>query len=362
MQLLLLSSLAFAQSADRQHVFGFQQEFFFGNAPHARNEALARAGVTLGGGTSSAFYNPASLGLVEEGNVMLSHSAPYYVLTGSNYLYAGASYRVLGPWVVGLAMNRFTVGPTTFTVDIGGVDYPIDVGSTTHLTLTNAVEVLPGLNVGVNVNAFLWKLFDDVPAGFGPNVDAGLHYRLALPGMPAGEHGLRAGASVTNVALQGVRYAAPDGFEAQNTFPTVMRLGVAYEAGWTVGLPGAGEGPLTVLGLVELQEVLNSPFRTAVQAAAEVGVYDVVAFRVGGYTESQDDFGVDNNRARVWDLTYGFGVRIPIDELTDGRAPIRVALDYTAIEPAPVVFRGTRLPNRSTITLGVDWAVPEGAP
>lgn len=354
--------VASALAQDGAYGTNFQIEYFFGLAPHARNEALGRAGAALPSGTSSIFYNPATLGDVEEGNVTASHGAPFFILSSSDYGFVGASYRVMKPWVVAVSWHRFAIGQTTFEINLGGVRYPVDNPKVDNLTLTNAVELLPGLHLGVNVNAFTWHYLNDVPRAAAVHLDGGLYYDLALPDLPDGAcHRVRAGVGVNNASLTRITFSDPAGTDYTEAFPVILRIGAVYEATVQIGVPGAGGGPLTVRGLVELQDVLNGAFDTALRAGAEAVLYDVVAVRVGGYTRTNDDLGNPVNRSRVSDFTYGFGLRAPIGALTEGRTPITVMLDYTALTPPIINESAPRMNNRRIFTLGVDWALPRAS-
>lgn len=353
-----LLATAFAQ--DGQYSQNFQIEYFYGAAPHARVEALGRSGVLLGGSTASVFYNPAAIGTVEEGNGYLSHAAPYFALRSANYVFAGASYRVAGPWVVGLNWNRFQIGDTTFQINLGGERYPVRRPTVDNVTLTNAVRLFDGFHVGVNVNGFRWKYLDDAPNAFALHVDGGVYYEHALPTLSTGAtHHIRGAVTVNNATATRITFEDPAGVAYTQAFPITLRTGVGYQITLPVSIPGAGTGPLTLLGLFEFDELLNGPIRTAFRGGAEARLYDVVAVRVGAFTDTVDDFGFENNRSRRFDVTYGFGLNVPVATLTEGRVPIEASLDYTALRPASYVFDGTRLPNRASFTLEVDWALPE---
>ena len=50
-----------------------------------------------------------------------------------------------------------------------------------------------------------------------------------------------------------------------------------------------------------------------------------------------DPVGFENNKDRIKDLTYGFGAIIPLFDLTDGKIPFRVNLDYCSLKQPPYI-------------------------
>ena len=72
-------------NAFSQYVYNFQSEYFFGNLPNESSEAMGRAEVALGGSIGKTFLNPAATGTVNNQELHLSTSGPFYVLRNSNY-------------------------------------------------------------------------------------------------------------------------------------------------------------------------------------------------------------------------------------------------------------------------------------
>jgi len=195
---LLLPLVAYAQ-----YNFGFQQEYFFGRLPSAQIEAMGRANVALGGSAASFFFNPAGIGLIEQQEVSLSFSAPFYALGESDYLFAGAVRRFRDNMVGGITLNRFAIGPSTFDININGARYPVDEPTSTNLAISYAIEPIEGLYIGTNVHRFFWKYIDEVPLTSAFMVDIGALYRLSLHEAAASFSRLQFGASLTNATFGG---------------------------------------------------------------------------------------------------------------------------------------------------------------
>ncbi|RMG67239.1 MAG: hypothetical protein D6722_13535 [Bacteroidetes bacterium] len=333
---------ASAQLGGRPYFPFFQQEFFFGNLPSPRAEAMARAGVALPGAPTSYYYNPAGIGTVEDWAAEATTSAPFYLLREADYYHAGFVKRFHPKLVAGLNLYQFAMGPSTFTVDIEGEDFELEAPTSTDMAATVAFEPLSGLQLGLTAHLFNWDLFDDVADARSLYLDFGALYTRQL----ASGDRLTAGLGVVNITGDEITFESPIGTTSSNVFPIVARLGLTYEKELRLSLPGAGDQPLALLVTTEYQDLLNNDFRTTFRLGTEAVLADVLAVRLGFFTQNQDDQGVANNRDRVSDITYGFGFILPLKRLSEGRIPARLALDFYAMEPPPVVFQGTRLPNR----------------
>ncbi len=345
---LLLCLLSLSLQAQRRDYYPFfQQEYWFGHLPGARAEAMGRADVAVGNSITSRFSNPAGIGLIQDQEVDLSTSAPYYLATNADFYFAGYAQRIHPKLTVALSVFQLAIGPTGFTVDIGGDNYPLDEPKSTTLTATVAAEVLPGLQVGLNANYYRMKFFDDVRASGSFFLDAGALYSLQLPN----EAELRAGVGVSNATFSEISFESPTGIEDDNVFPVTARGGVSYLQDFTINIPGAGEQSLDLLLTTEYQNLLNFAYRTAFKVGGEITLADVVAIRLGYYTRDEQDFGVANNRDRIHDFTYGFGFIIPTSRLTKGKLPFTLYLDYYALENPPVVYSAQRGPNKRGFAL-----------
>lgn len=356
---LFILCLLISHPVCAQYDFRFQQEYFFGNLPNARTEAMGRANTAVGGSVSSLFFNPAGIGTIGEQEVALSTSAPFYVLRESDYYFAGYARRLPHNLVAAVSVNQLAVGPTTFDVGINGVDYPLDKPTSTNWALTLAAEPLAGLHVGINANLFRWKLFDAVSASNALHLDAGALYRLALPSKGDCRQGLQLGMSVTNFSGASITYASPLGDEATSDFPTVARVGAAYLVNTAITLPGAGTGDLDITLTAEYQNVLNNDFRTGINLGAEAAFWKVFALRIGYLSHNIDDSGNSENRDRLADFTYGFGFIVPLVELTDETLPFDLHFDYVSLKAPSYTYSGRRLPNMRTYGLRLVWPLAE---
>lgn len=358
--LLLISQL------QAQYISGFQQEYFYGNLPSAKTEAMGMADAAIGGTVASTFFNAAGLGGVNSQEIYLSNSAPFYVLRNSSYWYAGYARRIIPRVILAFSVNNFGTGETIFDVDFGDQFYPITKGLTSNYALSVAGTPVKGLYVGFNFNFFRWKLFTDVKAANAFLLDGGLLYKLNLPEMNNLRHHAQFGVGVNNFTFSKINYEAPDGNTATNDFPVIGRFAAAYFLGTDVTLPAAGTGPLDFTFTVEYQTNFNSDYFNTFSVGLESMIWKVLALRLGYFTQSLDDLGNDEvNRNKIHDFTYGFGAIIPLYKLTSDKIPLSIHLDYLSLKPPSMRKDQTlkvttgRPPNMRTFNMRVVWTLKD---
>jgi hypothetical protein len=340
-----------------QYNYGFQQEYFFGRLPSGQIEAMGRANVAVGGSVASLFFNPAGIGLIDQQEATFSTSAPFYFLKGADYYFVGAARRFKPNMVGALTVNKFAIGPTTFDLTILGIRYPTDKPRSTNIALSYAIEPIEGLHIGTNVNTFLWKYIDEVPVTAGLHIDLGALYRMPLnEGEDRSSH-LQFGAAVNNLTFAGISFANPQGEKDFADFPAIMRAGVAFMANGPVDVGFLGLEKIGFTGTLEYQNVLNDFFRRGIRIGTETILWDVFAVRLGYLSHSLNDGGLSSNRDRMRDLTFGFGLIIPLQSLTNGKVPFNMNVDYVSLKQPPQTDAFGRLENFRTFSFRFVWVV-----
>lgn len=364
MRILFVTICLFISAAlSAQYTSGFQQEYFFGNLPSAKVEAMGMADAAVGGTVASSFFNSAGLGGIEKQEAYLSTSAPFYILKNSNYWYAGYARRIIPRLVAAFSVNNFAIGETTFDVNIGDERYPVTKGLTSNYALSVAGTPLKGLYIGFNFNLFRWKLFDDVNAAATFHIDGGLLYKLEIRDLEKLRHHAQFGVSVNNFTGSKITWEAPDGNKATNELPMIGRFAAAYMFGTDINLPVAGKGPLDFTFTLEYQSTFNSDFYNTFSVGLESVLWQVLAFRLGYFTQTLDDLGQEVNFDHIRDFTYGFGAIVPLNELTNDKVPLSIHLDYVSLKPPSTSDLSSlkvsvgRIPNMRTFTLRVVWTL-----
>lgn len=352
--LCLLASPVFAQN---EYNYRFQQEYFFGNLPYAKTEAMGGADVAIGGTVNSIFLNPAGLGLIDNQEIAFSTSAPFYALIRSDYYFFGYGRKINDKLTLGLSLNQIAIGPTSFSANINFRSYPTDFPKTTNLTLTAVYEVIENLQVGLNVNRIELKYFDDAPNASDFQIDLGAIYAVPLQENSRLQFGL----SMANITGGSALLTAPDGQTATSTYPVTGRIAAAYILNSKMNLPGAGEGDFDFTATIGYQNVFNSEYRNTIRFGTEAVFWKAIALRMGFFTQNVDDLNNPTvNRSRINDFTYGFGLIVPLKKLTNGSLPFDAHIDITSQkQPSFRITGGRRLPNMRAFGLRLVWPLGE---
>ncbi|MEO0899923.1 MAG: hypothetical protein AAFY71_26150 [Bacteroidota bacterium] len=329
---VLMGLIAWTGSLLAQYNSGFQVEYFNGHHPSARTEAMAKADVAMNDQVSALWYNPAGIGYLENQEIMLSTSAPFYALLQSDYYFLSYARRIHSKLVAGFSLNQFRVGPSSFDITIDGTRYPLDRPVTSDAIFTLATNPIEHLQVGINAHIFNWKIFDDVASTNSFFLDVGALY--ALP-VFSDKGRLNIGASLVNANRARLAFESPTGIRDSNVLPIILRVGVALKHGTEVSFPLLGTQSLDYSLTTELENYLNADFYTSIRVGGEAILAKYLAVRLGLYRMSLDDRGIEENFSSLIDFTYGFGIIVPISQLTDGAFPFDMAVDYNALENPP---------------------------
>ena len=336
---------------------GFNVEYFFGNLPSARAEAMGKSSVAIGAGLDAQFLNPASIGNVKVREIALSTSAPFYALRKSNYFYAGYAQRVFPKLAVAAVLHQFNTGTTTFDIGIGGKKYPyLDKPMSTNLSVAAAYEILPDLLVGTNINLYLWGLFKEISRDKTVFIDFGLQYEKQIFKNSELKQNAKFGFSLINATGATLTFSSPDDLQSTQPFPIIGRFGIAYERNGKISIPKAGSGDFDFIFTIEHQNVFNYDYRTSFQLGAEAIFWKVLAVRAGFISQDNDDGGrPEFNRDKASAPTYGLGTIVPVSEMGKGKVPFDVHIDYTTIKPLDFSILFGRPTNVRTFTVRLVW-------
>ncbi|MBR9861080.1 hypothetical protein GYB22_10120 [bacterium] len=318
---------------------GFHVDFFYGHLPSARSEALGRADVAVGGTAFSTRINPAGIGGIQT-EFAASTSAPFYVLSNSNYYTASFVHSPIEKLTVGATFNQFRTGETFFTIDIGGVDYDFDVGNSTNTSVTLCYELFDNLFLGSNINLFQWKLFSEVTPERALYFDFGLLYKLKLNQ----SNDIQFGANIDNAFKQTYTFTSPDNFSNTGTIPNPIRVGAAYIFHDSISYPVIGKGKLELLFTSEYQNLLVEDLRNGMHFGFETEFLDILAIRLGYFYQNLDDGGFATNNSVLRNFTYGFGFHVPFASLIEN-CPLDMQFDYASFQMGKYATNGITVPN-----------------
>jgi hypothetical protein len=205
--------------------------------PSSRVAAVGNAGAALSGEVSSIFYNPASLGRINGGDVQFTFNRWLADIT-YNYMAAGINIDGIGSLaLIGTMLN-------SGEIDVRTVDQPLGTGErysvkNLALGLGYGVMLTDRVSVGVQVNYINETIWHSSLSTFGLNF--GVQYQVS-------DEGLTLGASVSNFGSRASyegrdmylnfdfdpdKYGDNDQLPAQLrtdafALPTIFRAGISY--------------------------------------------------------------------------------------------------------------------------------------
>jgi hypothetical protein len=319
--LLGLSLLLFVESATAEYG-GSLSRLFLDRSPDARAEALGRLAVTLEGSAFASWANPAAVATVPGLTASFSTSSPYFILNEGRFLYLSAAYRVSARFAVGLSRYHFNFGESQLITDESGPE-PIAefTPKETLLRTTLAARLLPEFYVGINLNRSSLAL-DESHSTF--SADIGLLKRFLLPVGAIWQQQVILAASLFNVSK--AKLSAID-----DELPQILRIGAAYRLGGQPFVVFPDLQSLSVALHLEFQQVLNSSDYGAMRIGAELRLLELVTLRIGYYSE-------DQRGTNFKEISYGFGLHLPLQSLTDRNIPLQVGFHFVRL-PHPTVSK-----------------------
>lgn len=335
---LLLPLFSFSQ-----YQYGFLSEHFFFRQPSARAEAMGKGYVSVDGDISSSFYNPAGISSIKGLVINGSYSSPLYLINKGYYTFFGAGYRINKK--IQFAFTRFRFDYVNTPI-MGVENHPYS--ETFSLTLSS--EPLRNLYVGLNINEFVLQ------NGFGkptltPDFDFGVIKKILLHQTNKVLHSVNIGASIFNFNYASIKLQPTTQIEK---LPVITRIGANYQFSLSKNILFDSLRTIKFLIQSEYQKLLNSEYNTAIRAGCEIQIFEILALRVGYYNEKVYDYGIpEYNVKTISDLTYGFGLQIPLSKLT--KIPININFDYTSLPQVSYSKIMTDWDNFTSYNLRVNW-------
>jgi hypothetical protein len=196
-------------------------------------------------------------------------------------------------------------------------------------------RITPGLSVGASV-ANLHPNDEYIAT---PHVGLSVAHRLERSRTGKFRSLLRGALGVENIFSASVDrtllYSRGFMFHERYDLPVNARAGVSarwsFHHGWLHdSLPS-----LAFTVQVQYDDDLISPIHTALRAGCEVEVLGMLSLRAGWYTMGIDDHGwPQTQKSTLSDLTYGAGLRAPLQAMLGARLPLTATFDYCAL-PQP---------------------------
>lgn len=371
--LLAMFSGVFSETFS-QNYNGVFPEFFLGRQPSARAEAMGRGLSAVTGDALSYYYNPAGTASLKGLNVSGSFASPYYFYEEAKYNFFSASYKIDKYGTIGLSRDYFDYGfdnEFVITDEYGNV-----IGTETYdpeLTgyrLTLSSEVIKDLYVGANLNLLHSggkpELTVGNETGGGNNdvfyFDLGAIKSFNIESKKL-DHKFNIGTSLMNATF--AEYSSVDEDQG-DPLPVIFRIGAAYNLSVDDKNISPKLNSYNFVANLEYEDLLNSKYYSGFRGGVEFTFLEIISLRAGyfaienrsystvldtaGNVISYQQVGFNSN-----EFTYGFGLNIPIRQLTDSKTPLEIKFDYVNLKQPALNERKDDWENFHVYTITLNW-------
>jgi hypothetical protein len=321
MAVIIAHHSPFLATAAAQYDGSFD-EIYFQRTFSPKSEALGRTGVAVSDNALSLQTNSALIGFMDGVFLTHSHSSPFYGAPKGHHEFIG---------MAGIIGSKLALGMSNAAFQMEFQD--IIEFSTELLTL--AVVAKPTDHIALSVNGRrvsatvrntqqVGKALYDHEQWY---IDLNAAFRHSYNPRFANSAELMVGVTYQN-ALRN-EWSPPKLIEDINTtipLPVILTAGLAH------GLRWGSKNYLSLTLFGEYQNVLNSDYLERFSAGSELDFSGFLKGRVGYFTQSNDDGGLEENKDEITEMTYGFGVVLPISQLVGPSNAIRLEFDYARMQ------------------------------
>ena len=351
-----LSLNNFRSNAARYYMSNHYRGIFYGQLTSSRAAGMGLTTITLGG-IENVVYNPASIGLERNiVNVYLNYSTGDQNFTGGKYGFFGASYKVNKKLVVGLSRQRWGEKDSPWSSILGGVNLNVNSRSQLMYTLAGAYEVIPNLQIGLSGNYLIDKFVENNITNTEFIASLGAIYDMDVDWIKLNNlenQKIRFAGSFVNLTMKNrIEVTFEDHLEYENV-PIHLTLGTSYHASlpfnpdFLSNQQLFSDAPKFVDLSMHLQfrDVLKGPEKTAFTTdheqntsfgiGTEALFMEMIAFRLGYYFEKRpNEFWQGNHwvTTNKQGLTFGYGVKVPVNKLTQNKVPFDVDVDLVTFK------------------------------
>ena len=137
--------------------------------------------------------------------------------------------------------------------------------------------------------------------------------------------------------------------------PVIFRIGAAYNLSVDDKNISKKLKSYNVVANIEYEDLFNSKYYSGFHGGLEFTFLEIVALRAGYYTQDLNDQRTSENKNKLSEFTYGFGLNIPVRQLTDSKTPLEVKFDYINLKQPSFTNEFDEWDNFHVYTISLNW-------
>lgn len=350
--LLIVSNCLFSQNYN-----GSFSILFFGRQSSAKIEAMGQASTAVTGELSSVYFNPAGISDLKGVQIYNNISRGFFLLDSAISNNFGIGSKVGEKWAVAYSLQTFN-----YNEKISFIDENDNIINTVYPKpyfihkLSSSYKPIKTLSIGISVNLLdplMLKAFEFVKFNRVLFFDFGIIKEFSLFKNDFQEHKFNLGASISNFTNSESKFEYNNNVST-DYLPVTNRYGINYDFTLSKNWLVDSLNTFKISVVADYSFLLNSKYYSGYNVGCQLEIFDFLSARIGYYSRSND---IEQNLQilkRKNALTYGFGLSIPIDKLTE--LPLKINFDYcnlpqdnSSIEPIFI------FPNFNSFTGSIRW-------
>ena len=309
---------------------GVLSEIYLGRQPSARTEAMGKSLDLFKADGNTSFFNPANLARLQGTALTTSYAEPYYLVEKAYYTNYGVATSLGEYGAVSLNRYNWNLGEKSTVVNTSGQILGTFETNETLYTLNYARPLMKKLYAGININLAQFRVNKTTNSW---PVDLALTQYFDIMKKEELQAQVALGAAFFNIFKAKMKYEEKvSGISVENELPQFITLGLSGRLVYLGNSPFFGQDLFDVIVHIQYHNLYNASDHKAIQAGGELGLLQLLFLRLGYYKETLNTNGENSNEDMLDEITWGFGLQLPVNELGLFDWPLVVGFDYTKLE------------------------------
>jgi len=325
---------AISYSQDNKY-YDFLEELYFERQASPRAEAMGTGLAADNQNDFGALYNPALTSLEQGLKVNVSSSDKPRDYRNGDYSSYNVSYNLKNIGSFGFSRYSFKFNETYYY----GSGYLTGENLRhTIYTVNYSREIFKDFFAGININRVTPNALS--PGGLVNEseypIDIGLLKRFVISDSANKiSHIVQLAGSLYNLNNVVYKYTHPSGYTDEYSLPTMARVAASFNAVFHNNKFIKELNLFSLFFHVEYENTLNSMLRQNLKAGAEIAIMDILFFRAGAlsFDDANENYWYeDYSYSKRGGLSYGGGVKIPLNLIFKLKTPASIGVDYAKLK------------------------------